>query len=131
MAPEHCPDRQTVLNEEGQSHFVFDRRIDHPQRIGNRLAIASDAGAFLISQLEISELEQKLAVRVRRVCLDDDRLPARWPAIGCVATQSDASFRILPDRTRRLNHQTGIETSLLVSRWSKVIVGENGPERTI
>ena len=31
----------------------------------------------------------------------------------------------------RLNHQTGIETSLLVSRWSKVIVGEDGAERAV
>jgi hypothetical protein len=31
----------------------------------------------------------------------------------------------------RLNHQAGVETCLLVSRWSKVVVGENGAERTV
>ncbi len=31
----------------------------------------------------------------------------------------------------RLDHQTGVETSLLVSRWSKVIVCEHGSKRTV
>src|SRR5678815_1442120 len=50
---------------------------------------------------------------------------------SCASSHRDAGFRILPDRTRRLNHQTGVETCLLVSRWSKVVVGENGAKRTV
>src|SRR5215213_1306124 len=121
---------ETVLHEERQSYFVDDWWIDDSLRIGNRLAVRTDAGAGLVSQLEISKLKHELAVTVRRCCLNDVCLPARRAAI-CAGPHRDAGFRILPDRTLRLDHQTGIETCLLVRRWSKVIVCEHGPERTI
>src|SRR6185503_11401814 len=120
-----------VLNDEGQSHFIKDRRVDYAHGIGNRLAISTDAGAGLISQCEIRELEDKLAVTVCRSCLDDVRLPARWSTIHCAGSHRDAGFRILPDRTSRLDHQAGVETCLLVSRWSKVVVSENCAKCTI
>src|SRR6185369_771044 len=120
-----------VLHEERQSYFVDDRRVDDALRIGHWFAVGSNACAGLISKLEISKLKHELAVTVRRVCLDDVCLPARWAAIHCTGSHRDAGFRILPDGTFGLDYQAGIETCLLVSRWSKVIVSENGPERTI
>src|SRR6185369_673691 len=120
-----------VLNDEGQSHFVKDRRVDHAHWIGNRLTIRTNTGASLIGESEIRELEYELAVSVRRVCLDDVCLPTGRSTINCAGSQGHARFRILPDRTRWLDHQAGIETSLLVSRRSKVVVGENGAESTV
>src|SRR4029079_13859195 len=46
-----------VLNDEGQSHFVNDRRVDHAHWIGNRLTIRTNTGASLIGKGEIRELE--------------------------------------------------------------------------
>src|SRR6185369_6399553 len=119
-----------VLHEERQSYFVDDRRVDDALRIGHWFAVGFNACAGLISKLEISKLKHELAVTVRRVCLDDVCLPAGRAAIR-TCTHRDARFRVPPDRTGWLDHETGIETGLLVRRWSKVIVGENGPERTI
>ncbi len=122
---------KTVLHDEGQTYFVEDWRVDDSLRIGNWFAVRTDAGSCLIGQLEISKLKQELTVTVRRGGLDDVCLPARWATINCACSHRDSGFRILPYRTCRLNNQTGIEASLLVSRWSKVIVCENCPERTV
>jgi len=103
--------------------------------IGNRFAVGAYPKAGLIRQGEIRELEHELAVGSRwKVRLDNDCLPTRRPAITtrCSAcSQLHARLGVLPNRISWLDHQPGIETSLLVRRRSEVIVREHGPKRAI
>src|SRR5687767_12002230 len=118
MEPELRQDNKAVLNDEGQAHFVFDRRVDYAFWIGDRLTIAVNAGAGYIRELVICEFKEKLAMTLRWIFLNDGRLPACWSTINQSCSHDGARFRVLPDGPCRLNYQTGIETGLLVSRWS-------------
>src|ERR1051325_9635181 len=60
---------KAILHDERQSYFIGDGWIDDAVWIGYRFAIGSDAGASLVSKLEISKLKHELAVTVRRGCL--------------------------------------------------------------
>src|SRR6185503_13135564 len=71
-----------------------------------------------VSELEVSELQQELAIALRHVGSDDVCAPACWTTIKpwrySSTTKEDAGFRMSPFGSCRLDNQTSIKTCLLV-----------------
>src|SRR5687767_1666276 len=89
-----------------------------------------DAAACFVSECIVGELEQELAIAVRRVLRLNDGLPRRWTTIEA-STEHFAGFVVFPNGTFRLRHETRIEACLLVRGRSKVIVREDRAERAV
>src|SRR4026207_836651 len=67
----------------------------------------------------------------RGIFLDDCRLPACRSTINQACSHDHTGCGVLPDRARRLDYQAGVETGLLVTRWSIVIVCKHCAKRAV
>ena len=107
--------------QERQTWFVLRGRVDRTKSV--------------VRKLEISELQQELAITLRDVGRDDVSAPACWTTIEARCdtgtTKENTRLRMTPLGTLRLNDEARIETSLLMSGRTKVIVREDCAQRAI
>src|SRR6185369_17458350 len=128
--------------------LVSGRRVDRVGRIHPSLPgiwiflhlrrICSRDRGPCIRELEILEFQHELSVAhvlVLRVCRQHVDFPTGWATVRTNRRLSRRTAHdipglgIAPTGARWFNEQSGIQTRLLVCRWSEVIVRENGAHR--
>src|SRR6185503_8442876 len=124
-----------LLNVDRKRRFFLGGWVDCASRIRMRI-VYTTAGAGQVRVLEVGEFNHELAVaEVCVLCQNIDAptgrasIKSRWG--HSLAAEYLTGVGIAPLRAFGLKHQTGIQTDLLMSRGTKVIVCEYRAQRSI